>query len=178
MRIALLIAILSGVLAGCELLSSATSTGAPSTAGSASPSVASTPPVEPSPTPTLSTPRLGEAYLVVASKYEHLVDQIDFRHLLKTLADYTAYCTETEAATAEYIDGLAQIPFGPEQQSSVGALIANAQIYDAWLGVCARGTSLARIKRIAVSMRKAGAATDAAALEVRRLLGLPIPATG
>ena len=115
---------------------------------------------------------------MVASKYDHGVDQIDDRHLLKTLADYKAFCAESEAATAEYIDGLAQIPFGPEQQPSVGTLIASAQIYDAWLGVCASGTSLARIKKIAPAMQQARAATDAAALEVRRLLGLPIPITG
>jgi hypothetical protein len=172
MRIALMIAILIGGLAGCDLASGAPSSPAPS----ASESTATPAPARPSPS-ALSILHLGEAFLVVASKYEHTVDQIDFRHLLRTATDYRAFCTETAAATAEYIDGLAQIPFGPAQQTTVGTLIANAQIYDAWLGVCARGASLAAIKKMARSMQEAGQATATAALDVRRLLQLPIPTT-
>src|SRR5207342_663752 len=102
MRVALLIAILAGSLAACDLLPSTAPSAAPSAAASAAPSRAVATAAPPGPSATPSLQQLGESFLVVASKYQHTMDIINDRHLLKSRADYTAYCREGSAAVVAY----------------------------------------------------------------------------
>lgn len=175
MRVALLIAILAGSLAACDLLPSTAPSAAPSAAASAVPSRAVATAAPPGPSATPSLQQLGESFLVVASKYQHTMDIVNDRHLLKSRADYTAYCREGNAAVTAYIDGLGRIQFGADQQPAIGTLLDSAHSYQTWLSRCAHGGSLAAIKKIEGNLRRAAQATEDAAIEVRQALGLPIP---
>jgi hypothetical protein len=182
MRINILIGLLVVGLAGCGTVTAPSAIPTPAAKPSATLATVSPPPApsptgavagETAPAPTPSLLQVGEAYLVVWNKYDHVVDQINSRHLRRTVSDYRAWCRETDAAVLEYVDGLESIAFGPDQVNAASYLVARAQKYASRLKQCAGYTSLAKIQKLEPLIEKSGRFQANGETALRKALNLP-----
>jgi hypothetical protein len=186
MRTSILIGLLAAGLAGCGTVAAPTAappaastsasalpTGSPSIAPSPAPSPTGEVAGETAPPRTMTLLQESEAFLVVWSKYHHVIDQINGRHVRNTVSDYRAWCKETDAAGLEFVDGLQAIPFGPDRADAADYLVLRAKKYQSRLEECAGYTTMARIHHIEPLLTKAATYQENAETALRKALDLP-----
>jgi hypothetical protein len=129
----------------------------------------------PAPAPTMSVLALGEAYLVVADRYNHAREFLLVAPATRWgLADFRSWCAEFQRVTDAFVAGMTKIPFtSAAMKKDAAALIKESKLEIQAFKRCTAAKSIATVKKSAATVDRLTPSGTAASQRLRLDLGLP-----
>ena len=169
-RFALMVVVLA---AACSPSALSQIAGTSTAAVTPSPSPSAFGSMSPAPKPTPTVQALGEAYLVVADKYNHSRDRLVMTVTYGQLAEIRVVCSLLAGTTDEYVAGLTKIPFTTaKMKKDAAALAKEAKLEAKAFRRCAAAKTMTTLRKNLLEVDRLTPSGTVAAKKLRGDLGL------